>query len=789
LKTYFLDTETVGLTGPAVLIQYAIDDGPITLHEVWKEPIGKTLDLIEDVANNAIIGFNLSFDWFQLYKLYTMFSDEPRDNPPTEDYSYWAKKEMAGRDHPNCLKPAHVLDLLLNARKGPYQSTMDRSDIRIKKVPKALAQSLCDELSERIPLKDVYFARRKDKTIRWQVFETKEIDPVSGKEKVCEDFRDIVLKFSPSSALKALAIDALGLDVTKFDDISIGHPLERGYAPYALAPFIASKKEGTQLEQPVDDLDCIVSSVDDTISLEDNDPNESLIPGTTYYPSPDNWYGKWPEVISKHIEHWGTHKEAREYAENDVVYTRGLYHFFNNPVLDDIDSVLACMVATVRWRGFKVNIEALKKLKEDAQARISGKSFNFQAAAEVREYIGDALSPMDRKIIGNSTKSEVLEKIIKEKEFQGTEVAKRAAEVLDARHAKKEIEIYDKLLLSDRFHASLNVIGTLSGRMSGSDGLNPQGINHGEHVRSCFPLAWDGFQLIGGDFASFEVMIADAVYNDPVLHDELLAGGSIHAHFGTYMFDKTYEEICATKKLEGEADLYKRAKMGIFALLYGGEAFTISKRLGVSEAKAEDGYQRFIRKYKVLGNARKGYADLFCSMKQTGEIGSPITWAEPADYVESKLGHKRYFTLENSICKVLYKLAEKPPAEWLKMKMKVTRRDRVQTTSGAARSALFAAAFAVQASNMRAGGNHVIQSTGAGLTKLLQGKIWELQPSGAAPWVVQPLQIHDEILCPTLPERVEEANKIVADFIQEYRAIVPLLEIEWKDTLSTWADK
>ena len=30
-----------------VLIQYAIEDGPITLHEVWRRPIGETLDLIE----------------------------------------------------------------------------------------------------------------------------------------------------------------------------------------------------------------------------------------------------------------------------------------------------------------------------------------------------------------------------------------------------------------------------------------------------------------------------------------------------------------------------------------------------------------------------------------------------------------------------------------------------------------------------------------------------------------------------------------------------------------------
>ena len=32
-----------------------------------------------------------------------------------------------------------------------------------------------------------------------------------------------------------------------------------------------------------------------------------------------------------------------------------------------------------------------------------------------------------------------------------------------------------------------------------------------------FPLSWRGYILCGGDFDSFEVTLADAVYNDPSL--------------------------------------------------------------------------------------------------------------------------------------------------------------------------------------------------------------------------------------------------------------------------------
>ena len=43
----YLDTETCGLHSMMVLLQYAVEDGPIVLYEVWRRPIRETLALIE----------------------------------------------------------------------------------------------------------------------------------------------------------------------------------------------------------------------------------------------------------------------------------------------------------------------------------------------------------------------------------------------------------------------------------------------------------------------------------------------------------------------------------------------------------------------------------------------------------------------------------------------------------------------------------------------------------------------------------------------------------------------
>ena len=131
-----------------VLLQYAVEDGPITLYEVWRRPIRETLALIEWICQHTVVGFNLSFDWFHICKVYTIFRLCDPDWIPEEHIDEIAMLEPQGQDGP-CVKPAAALDLMLHSRKGPYQSLMAREDVRIKRVPTALAYALAKELEAR----------------------------------------------------------------------------------------------------------------------------------------------------------------------------------------------------------------------------------------------------------------------------------------------------------------------------------------------------------------------------------------------------------------------------------------------------------------------------------------------------------------------------------------------------------------------------------------------------------------------------------------------------------------
>ena len=500
----FTDVETVGFQGPITLIQWAEGDGEIHLHCPWTEPVQDTIQLIERIATHpgGVVMFNAAFDWFHFCQMYTtLILLHDQDAILDDCIEEYAEFEPAARDGP-CLKPVKCHDVMLHARKGPYQSMMDRGDIRIRRVPTELAWHLAGELERRIKLKDIYFARRKDKYAkRWQVYDIE--DEVH--------FKDVVLKFAPSSALKALAADALDLPVDTvllFADVNLSdkvQPIELGYAPFARA-------------------------------IGDH----------------HNWQGAWPEVIKHHIAHWAYDTLARKYAAKDVEHTRTLYHHFGDQPLGDDDSELACMVAAVRWRGFRVDLAGIKELRAAAKAglkRPDGTKIPT-APAQARAYVkacmdkAEAIGASEETVAGFdvSTKKTLLEEISTwEKEcpdcrsapeviVYGEERSKcatcgnrglvphpsaeRAKEVLAARRANYEVDFYDKLLLAGRFHASLSVIGALSSRMGGGgsaagiegggsasgDGLNPQGVKKAKEVRRSFPLAWLGEVLCGGDF-------------------------------------------------------------------------------------------------------------------------------------------------------------------------------------------------------------------------------------------------------------------------------------------------
>ena len=813
MKLLFLDTETCGLYSLPVLIQFALDDGPIHMYNIWSEPISKTLELIESWLEHCIVGFNLTFDVFQLAKLFTIFRLCPRNWIPKYHIEEIADREMEARDGP-AIKFASALDLMLVSRKGDYQSLMARKNINIRKVPTALAYALSEELEKRVQLDGIYFAKKADpEAPRWSVVD-REHEGVFDTE-----FKDVVLRFAPAGGLKYLAEHAMGfMPKFHYEDVEppkAWYPKELGYAPFARA----------------------LSTPEKNWEVWEWDPKkeENVLVGQA-----------WPARIKLFIDHWENNADAREYANDDIVYTRALYKHFKCPPIGDDDSILATMVPVVRWHGFKIDKEGMIGLRETAQAKVDNSPINTNKPVAVRMYMEEVMDEIEIMSIedttGWSTKKANLVSIREwqieedeecekcdgkgclrcngegkmlakwercEEEMGNHPAAYRAKQILDIKIAAKEVELYNKLLIAGRFHADFVVVGTKSSRMAGTSGLNAQGIKATKAVRRCFPLNWEGMILCGGDFDSFEVTLADAVYNDPALRrdlvkkitcpfcngkgcdecdDEGLVRQKIHGLFGMAIFPgHSYGEVLASSGTEN--DMYLKGKSGVFAMIYGGTWETLVRNLGVKEENAKGAFDDFDKRYPGVGKAREKTFDDFCSMRQPGGVGSQVVWREPKDCVESFLGFKRFFTLENTICREMFKMANALPKGWKNHPVKVWRRERVQTAGGAVSSALYGASFGLQQANMRAAANHEIQSPGGQITKHAQRAIWDLQPVGVCELKVACLNVHDEIMCVTDPEYVKKVAERVREVVEHYRPQVPLIGLTWNEAQANWAEK
>lgn len=778
----YLDTETCGLHGFAVLIQYAIDDGPIMLFEPWCNPVQDTIDLIEMFLEHEICGFNLAFDAFHICKLYTTFIlINQRNKHPEDLIPEIVEAEERARFSNVCIKPKGCLDLMLLARRGKLQSLMAREDIRIKRVPTSMSWSLARELEARIQFDNIYFAKQKDKNApRWKIYDVKKDDGT-----IDPDFKTIKLKFRASGALKNLARHAFKLgEPVLFRDIEVDRqflPAEFGFAPFAKAVYWARDHRAK-----------------------------------CYNKRCASRFGAWDKVIREHIIHWRFNSEARKYAENDITLTRRLHlEYFNNAPAGDDDSELAWCVAACRWHGYAVDIEALKSLRTAARLKITNTP---TSPAVALKYLKQVVTDPAELMVLKSTKRKILEEMTRDwKDDSGkpTLAAERAQEILSARQAQKEVELYDKLILGKRLHAGFVVVGALSGRMSGSDGLNAMGINHDKAVRAVFTLAdndynnlslatgidietlkdlWFLYSLCGGDFKSFEVSIAATVFDDANLIATLKSGRKIHALLAMELYPEyTYEQILESDghpHMFPEGDMYDTGKKGVFLMFYGGDENTFHNKLGIPLIRGKPALVRFKAKYPGIDLFFKKVVGDFGALRQPGGIGTRVEWHEPKDYAETLLGFRRYFTLENRIAKELFKLANEPLKAWKALKIKVSRRaGRIQTGCGAIQSALYGAAFAIVSGTIRAVQNHYIQGTGAAITKAVQRAIWNLQPSGVHMWRVQPMNVHDEIMNPTKQGMESEVELVVKAKVGEFTRQIPLLAIDWFNRIPNWSSK
>lgn len=749
MRVYF-DTESIGFYGPTVLIQYCIDRGEPKIHNCWEETVDKTLSLIEFLIDaDELVGFNLSHDAFHLARTYGVLSMLPKfDKPDMLDYRDCEQETEAHERF--CLKPKSCLDLMVHGRKGEFQNTLNQKDIIIRRVPKALAVQLVAELTVNVKVPDIYFSKSKI-GYHWIItnldIEGNEVASVTKEniDLIDPNFVNVKLKFAPSASLKMIMAKVLGHDVTTLDDLpQLGKVDESAYNPVK---------------------------------------------------------GGWTRVFREHTYMWRFDTKRIKYALNDPVYTRELDDYFGNPPSGDDDSELAFAIGNFHWRGFTVDLEKAKALQEVAKETFNSVSINVNAPKQVRQYLLDVCNPFEKIAVPNTQGDTLNNLITPEWKEQNSELYSRVEKVLAARRAFKEMDLLGKLKEAKKLYVTFKIIGTKSNRMAGGSesyitnrgSINPQGVKKGNAIRDVFTFVWPGYVLCGGDFSGHEVAIAEADWGDEHLREFLLTGKKFHGLFGSVMYNKSYDEIVATSEIGGNEPngYYQRSKRAVFGWFYGAFKEKLAKVLWLEVEEVEKGLLVLEDRFPGIRDAREKIYEDFAALRQPNGIGTKVEWVEPKDYIESFLGFRRYFTMEYRVIRALFEMANKPSdvMKALGKEIKVMRRDRFQTGSGAVNSALYGAAFNLQSAVMRTAANHRIQSPGGQINKYVQARVWDIQPRGIHDLIIAPLNFHDELMCPVMKGYEGRVEEVVNSAVEHFKSRVPLIKLEWKSCLKSWKDK
>ena len=817
----FFDSEGVGGTGPLVTVQWSTlellekDSHDCSFHRIWEQPLIKTLKLIEYLStyDDGICGFNLVHDWFQVNKWYNIFrqltTEELNDVNPRGNLVLRIKDiEARGPQlDDKCLKPRKALDLMLIARAVKYQYLAKHKSIVLRKVPSILLEG-----EER---ESAFYSLLNSRTslppgirIRWRKSQKK-----SGRRDVVDVLGDLF----PSSSFE-------------------GEELKSGAA--------TKKQTFASLKQ-------LAALVLGDPKIAEGTFEQEVLGGNKlpYREEPDfkPWGGEWRHGLRVLCDTFNGSLSGSEraitYACRDVYYTyevwRSLQSDQSTELLGgDDDSELACLVGASYWKGFAIDSrEDFKKIREQIShydeviQRMQTIGVNCNAPASVLSYLYSMCSNDLDKLSIPDTKKITLEAIERGEEWEGHPVQEAVRNVQRTRKALKRRHLLESLLKSGRFCFAMKIQGTLSSRMSGgtdrelsstgkSERLNPQGIPREKEFRSLFTLAFDDETLEGGDFEAFEPSILDAICGDPQFREDLKSGLKIHLFAGSEFYGIPPQDILSTKGTTN--DKYIRSKNAFLGWIYGATQRRVAQVLDLDESKVEEGYQRIASRYSAITRHRKNLRRRFIPLSQERGAGTEIEWQEPDDYIEAiklpwqEAGYRRTFQIEWAVIRALYSLAIEPPKEWTSIPGSCRRTNRVQSIVGATQSALYASIFALQEHVFRAAANHEIQSPGAQITKHLQRKIWDLQPSGIEGWKVRPFNSHDEVQVPcrlTTPAQIAAkkldafplqgnhpicvapsvehttVKQVVEQFLTGLQQVIPLLQITWQTNLNNWGEK
>jgi len=423
-------------------------------------------------------------------------------------------------------------------------------------------------------------------------------------------------------------------------------------------------------------------------------------------------------------------ESVKDYCCSDADYTFRLRGHFTpllkehhlQTLLATIEIPLLKVIVDMEQKGIFVDASYLKSLSHEFSEKLhhlekeifhlAGETFNIKSPKQLSTILFEKLEipyPQKKKKESYSTSADILEAL--------QDVHPIVSHILEYRLFEKLRSTYVDSLpeqinpVTGRIHPHFNQCGTVTGRLS-CNNPNLQNIPirtvDGKKIRTAFRPEGDNTSYLSADYSQIELRILAHLSEEPSLIKAFTTGQDVHAYTASLVFNVPIEEVTSEMRYQ--------AKAVNFGILYGQQAFGLSKGMNMEIKEAAKFIDTYFKRYPKV----KEYIDQ--SIEKAIELG----------YSETLFGRKRPLPDLSSSNKML------------------------------------------QAQAQRFATNSPIQGTQSDIIKLAMIKIHEeLDQKNLKSFLI--LQIHDELIFECPDDELDTMKTLVSNAMQSiYPMKVPL---------------
>lgn len=316
------------------------------------------------------------------------------------------------------------------------------------------------------------------------------------------------------------------------------------------------------------------------------------------------------------------------YSLNCRLYS-GVIEEETEKLLTEIEIPLAYVLDSMERDGVAIDKNALeafgKELSaeaEDLEQQIyvcAGEPFNISSPKQLGEILFEKLGlPSGKKTkTGYSTNAEVLESLVGQDPIVELVLKYRAVTKLNSTYAAGLLKVIAE---DGRIHTTYKQTETRTGRISSAE-PNIQNIpvrtERGREFRRFF-VAKSGRVLVDADYSQIELRILAHISGDKAMIEAFNSGEDIHTVTASQVFNQPVEWVTP--------EMRRSAKAVNFGIVYGIGAFSLSKDIGVSVARADEYIKAYLAKYSGVDRY----------MRETTEN------AKKCGFVTTMFGRRRY---------------------------------------------------------------------------------------------------------------------------------------------------